>query len=516
MADNTANNKRIAKNTLLLYIRSIFLIFIGLYTSRVILLSLGVEDFGIYNVIGGVVTMFTMISSSMTAASQRFISYALGEGDATKLRKIFSTSVTLHIIIAVGVTLLIEIFGSWFFYTKLNIPSQRMDVAFWVLQLSIATLFVNILSVPFNSAIIAHEKLSAFAYLSILEGILKLVIALCLILATFDYLLLYAILMFMVSVLIQSVYVIYSKTKFAETRHIRLALEHQIFKEMFSFASWNMLGSASFLLRNQGVDILLNLFFGVTINAAKGICNQVQASVYQFVTNFQTAVTPQLTMSVAQQNFSRTHELIIRGGRYSFYMLSLFAVPLIVATPEILELWLKKVPNYSVIFVRWTLVYLLLDTLSRFLINAVLAYGKIKVYQIVVGITKILTLPFVYIWLLLGGDPVSGILANIIIEIGCLAFRLYFNKKYNGLSCIDYICKTILPCWGIFILALIPSLIIRSHITTNIFFLSADSIIITLVVIACFGFNKEERQTGRNKMMCYFTRIYTKTFRPNT
>lgn len=500
MQDTTANNKRIAKNTLLLYMRSILLIFINLYTSRVILQSLGETDYGVYNVVGGMVTMFTIISSSMSSASQRFITYALGENDFDKLKKVFSTSVTLHIIIGVVLVLLIELIGVWFLYAKLNIPTERLDVAFWVLQLSIATLFVNIISVPYNAAIIAHEKMSAFAYISIIDGVLKLSIAFCLLWSLFDRLLLYAVLMFVVALILRLIYTIYSHRHFEETRHIKMRIEQGLFREMFTFAGWNMFGNGSKLLRNQGVDILLNLFFGVTINAAKGICNQVQTAVYQFVSNFQTAVNPQLTMSVAQRDFKRTHSLLIQGGRLSFYMLCLFAIPLIVATPEVLSLWLVKVPNYTIEFVRWTLIYLLLDSLSRFLTNSILAYGHIKVYQIVVGGTKLLILPLVYFWLLLGGDPLTGIWANIILEVVCLCQRMYFNKKYNGLNWLQYVTKTVLPCWGVFALALLFSYLIRVYVSNNVFILVIISFFITLIVISVFGINKVERQFVFNKL----------------
>lgn len=477
-----------------LYFRSILLILINLYTSRIILQSLGVSDYGIYNVVGGMVTMFTMISNSMASASQRFITYALGAGDYDKIRKVFSTSITLHIFIGIILVFLLEGFGIWFLYTKLNIPVDRINAAFWVLQLSIATLFVNIISVPFNAVIIAHEKMSAFAYISILDGVLKLLIAISLLWTTADRLIVYAVLMFVIALVLRLIYGVYSHNNFEETRKVKIKIERGLFREMASFAGWNMFGSGSKLLRNQGVDILLNLFFGVKINAAKGLCNQVHHAVYQFVTNFQTAVNPQLTMSVAQLDYKRTHSLIIQGGRFSFFMLCLFAIPLIVATPEVLSLWLVEVPDYTVEFIRWTLVYLLLDSLSRFLINSILAYGQIKVYQLIVGGTKLLILPLVYAWLLLGGSPLSGILANIIIEVICLCQRLYFNAKYNGLSWHCYIFKTVLPCWVFFTVAFIPSYIIRLYVSTNLFFLVISSLLITTIVIGLIGLKKNERQ----------------------
>lgn len=499
----SANNKRIAKNTLLLYFRSIFLILINLYTSRVILQSLGVSDYGIYNVVGGMVAMFTLVSHTMASASQRFITYALGENDPEKLRKVFSTSITLHLLIGILLIILLEVFGVWFLYNKLNIPAERVDSAFWVLQLSIATLFVNVISVPFNATIIAHEKMSAFAYISILDGVLKLVIAYSILWTSTNRLEFYAVLMFVLALTNRVIYSVYSHRNFEETRKVRLGIEHGFFREMSTFAGWNMFGSGSKLLRNQGVDILLNLFFGVTVNAAKGICNQVHHAVYQFVSNFQTAVNPQLTKSVAQHDYNRTHDLIIQGGRFSFYMLCLFAVPLIIATPEVLALWLVNVPDYTVEFVQWTLVYLLLDSLSRFLINAVLAYGKIKVYQIVVGGTKLLILPMVYIWLLLGGEPLVGIWANIILEVVCLCLRMYFNHNYNGLSWYAYTMKTILPCWGVFAITIICAYLIRHYIIDSMIPLVLLSFLTTTLVIAFVGFNKSERQLAVNRIRLF-------------
>lgn len=503
MSKASTYNKRIAKNTVLLYFRSVFLILINLYTSRVILQSLGISDYGIYNVVGGMVTMFTMISSSMASATQRFITFSIGENNFDKLRKVFSTSITLHIILGAILVFLIEIFGVWFLYAKLNIPGERLSMAFWVLQLSIATLFVNIISVPYNAAIIAHEKMSAFAYISILDGILKLVIAYCLLLATTDRLVLYALLMFMLALTDRIIYSVYSNHNFEETRKFRLRIDRALFYEMASFAGWNMFGNGSKMLRNQGVDIILNLFFGVTVNAAKGICNQVHNAVYQFVSNFQTAVTPQLTMSVAQKDFNRTHTLIIQGGRFSFYMLCIFAIPLIVAAPEVLSLWLVKVPDYTVEFVRWTLVYLLLDSLSRFLINTILAYGHIKTYQIVVGGIKLLVLPMVYIWLIFGGSPLSGIWANIILEVFSLCLRMYFNKRYNGLQWQSYIKETIVPCWGVFAITLIASVLLRIYVSSNVFFLVLASGLVSSFIIANVGLKKSERILVANKIHSY-------------
>lgn len=500
MHNNSASNKRIAKNTLFLYIRSIFLILITLYTSRVILQSLGVSDFGIYNVVGGVVAMFSMLSGSLQTATQRFLTFALGKGDFTNLKKVFMTSITIHIALGAILVMLLEVAGVWFLYNKMNIPAERIDVAFWVLQFSIATFFVNVISVPYNAAIIAHEKMATFAYISILDGILKLGIAFSIVYTPYDRLIVYSLLMFGLALLNRVLYTVYSHRHFEETRHVKLGIEKGLFREMFSFAGWNLFGSGSRLLRNQGVDILLNIFFGVTVNAAKGLSNQVHHAVYQFITNFQTAVNPQLTMSVAQTDFKRTHTLIIQGGRFSFYLMCIMSVPLIIVTPQVLSIWLIEVPAFTIEFVRWTLIYLLWDTLSRFLINAVLAYGKIKNYQIVVGGTKLLILPLVYVWLKMGGSPLVGIWTNILLEMVCLGQRLYFNHLYNGLSWFSYFWKVILRCWFVFAIALIASYYVQSLLPDNFIILIISALLITGVTIAFVGIGEGERVLAFNKL----------------
>lgn len=502
----SANNKRIAKNTLLLYLRSVFLILINLYTSRVILQALGVQDYGIYNVVGGMVTMFTMLSNTMASASQRFITYALGERDSDKLKKVFTTSITLHAVLGFIIIFLIESVGVWFLYNKLSIPTERLDVAFWVLQFSIATLFVNIISVPFNATIIAHERMSAFAYISILDGVLKLAIAMLILLTSADRLILYAALMFAVALLLRFIYSIYSHRHFEETRHIRLHIEHGLFREMFSFAGWNLFGNGSALLRNQGIDILLNMFFGVTVNAAKGVSNQVLHAITQFVQNFQTAVNPQLTMSVAQSDTQRTHFLIMQGGRFSFFLLCLFVIPLIMVTPQVLSLWLVEVPQWAVEFIRWTLIYQLWDTLSRFLVTAMLATGEIRNYQIVVGGTKLLAVPMAYVWLLLGGSPLVGIWVNIILELACLGLRLYFNANANGLRWKTYLTGVVLRCWVVFVMAIGLSYMIKDYLTSNFILLIVASLVLTVLSISIIGMDKSERLLVLSKASSFISK----------
>lgn len=491
--DRSQDNKRIAKNTALLYVRSLILLVITLYTSRVILKALGVEDYGIYNLVGGVVTMFAMISGTLSSASQRFITFALGEGDSDNCKKVFSNSITLHIVLGLIIVAILEIGGVWFLNHKLNIPEGRMAVANVVLQCSIATFFVNIISVPFNALIIAHEKMSAFAYISILEGVLKLLIAILLLYVWMDKLVLFAILQLALAVFLRSIYSIYCNRHFEEAQRLKLHIDKGLFKDMFSFAGWNLFGQTSMVLRNQGVDIVLNMFFGVTVNAAKGVSNQVQRAVMQFVGNFQTALKPQLTKSVAQNDIQRTHELVIQGSRFSFYMMLLFTVPLIISSKEILGLWLVKVPDWASVFVQLTMFYLLLDTQSRFLMHAIMATGKIRNYQIVVGGTKLMAIPMAYLWLVAGGTPTVGIWVNIILEIICLGERLYFNKKMLNLPVADFLNSAFTKCFLVLIVSMVVPYLTYLYVTKNLWVVLPVSLASSLLAVYCLGLNKQER-----------------------
>lgn len=495
MGKVSSDNKRLAKNTFYLYFRSIFLLAISLYTSRVTLQVLGVEDYGVYNVVGGVVGMFSMLSMTMASASQRFITYALGEKDEKKLKSVFSTCITLHIILGVIVVALLEVVGIWFLYNKLNIPAGRLDAAAGVMHVSIATFFVGVVSVPFNAVIIAHERMSTFAYISIIEGLLKLGACFLLMVVRWDKLTLYAVFMFLISLMNCCIYAIYCRRHFDETRNLSFSVDKPLFEKMFAFAGWNLFGNGSLVLRNQGVDIVLNLFNGVVINAAKGISNQVQNAVQNLIGNFTTALRPQLTKAVAQKNYLRVYGLINNGSRYSFIMMMILAVPIIITAPRLLELWLgENVPDFTVEFVRWTMVYLLLDSLSRMMIHAILSEGNIKTYQICVGGTKLLAVPMVYVMLRVGMSPMSGIWANIFLEMICLGERLYFNKKLINLDYSKFIRSVVARCLTLLAISLGLSYLFVRFVTD----LFIPSVVVTVAVsciaIWIIGLDRQEHQ----------------------
>ena len=507
---SSTENKKIAKNTLYLYFRAFLMLVIGLYTSRVTLQVLGVEDFGIYNLVGGVVAMFSILYSTMSSASQRFITFALGENEYEKLQRTFQTSMTLHYILGVIAAILIEIVGLWLLYNKLNIPEGRYEAAEWVLHLSAFATLIKVICVPYDSLIIAHEKMSAFAFVGIYEAVMKLIIVWLLLLFSTDKLILYAFFVAVLHVSLCGIYIIYCKKHFAESKNVDFYIDKQMFGEMFSFAGWNILGNGSLLLRNQGIDILSNMFFGVTVNAAKGISRQVQSAVMVFVSNFQTAVKPQLTKAVAAKEYERVYTLIQQGSRFSFYLLAIFSVPIITSADDILNIWLVKVPDWSVIFVRLTFIYLLLDVLSRFLIHAILATGNIRNYQLMVGGIKLFALPLAYIFFCIGCDPTTGIWVNIALELVCLALRLWYNKRRLQFPVHKYLFGICLRCWIVFIMALSISYVFKHYIYDSVLINLCVSGILIIVAITALGISSSERHMIINIVIPVISRKWKK------
>ena len=496
MTDIAQNNKRIAKNTLLLYMRMLFMMAVSLYTSRVILHTLGVEDFGIYNVVGGVVSMFSVISGSLSAAISRFITYELGKGDKDKLIRIFSSSVTIQIGLGLVILILAELVGVWFLNAKMNIPDGRMYAANWVFQLSILTFVINLVSVPYNAAIIAHEKMSAFAYISILEVIAKLVIVYLLVISPIDKLIFYAVLMATVALLIRFVYGYYCKRHFEECTY-HFIFDKELLKKMFGFAGWNFIGAASAVLRDQGGNIVINLFCGPAVNAARGIAYQVNTAINGFVSNFMMALNPQITKSYASGDKEYMMTLIFQGARLSFYILLLLSLPVIVNAHYILTLWLKIVPEHTTQFVQLVLIFAMSESISNPLVTAMLATGKIRDYQIVVGGLQMMNLPISYVLLRLGCIPETVLIVAICISQCCLAARLYMLRGMIGLSVSRYLSKVYLNVLLVAVLsAIIPCVVFYclNETFVNFMLICVASAICTCIVIYYVGCNNQERQ----------------------
>lgn len=431
------NNKRIAKNTLLLYFRMLFMMGISLYTSRVVLNTLGVENYGIYNVVGGIVAMFGFINGSMSSATQRYITFALGKGDKSRLQTVFSTTLQIHTLIAGIIVLLGETIGLWFLYNKMQIPADRMDAAFWVLQASIIDSVIMIISVPYNANIVAHEKMSAFAYISILEVVLKLAIVYMLLVFSFDKLILYAFLLLAVQVLIRFCYSIYCNKHFEETKY-KHVWDKALFKEMTGFAGWSMFGNLAAVLFGQGLNMLLNVFFGPVVNAARGVAVQVQNAIQQFVGNFQMALNPQITKTYAKGELSEMHKLMFRSARFSFFLLFFLSLPVLFETNFILTIWLKTVPENTIVFLRIMICTSLIYTCANPMIIANQATGKVKRYQAVCGTTLIMILPISYVLLRLGLPAYSVFICHFAMEALCQVFRMMMLRPLINLRLRDY------------------------------------------------------------------------------
>lgn len=431
------NNKRIAKNTLLLYFRMLLMMAVSLFTSRVVLNTLGVEDFGIYSVVGGVVGMFVFINNSMSSATQRYITFALGKGDKNRLQTVFSTTLQIHSLIAVIIVLLGETVGLWFLYNKMQIPADRMDAALWVMQCSIVSMVVMIVSVPYNADVIAHEKMSAFAYISILEVVLKLAIVYLLLVFSYDKLILYAILILMIQILIRFCYSIYCNKHFEETRY-KHVWDKKLFKEMTGFAGWNLFGNMAGVLFGQGLNMLLNVFFGPVVNAARAVAVQVQGAIQQFVGNFQTALNPQITKTYATGELNEMHRLMFRSARFSFYLLFFLSLPVLYETDFILTIWLKIVPENAVAFLRIMICTSLIYTIANPLIIANQATGRVMKYQAVCGTILLLILPISYLCLKMGCPAYSVFIVHFLIESVTQVARMILLRPLIGLRIRDY------------------------------------------------------------------------------
>lgn len=502
MGNTSENNKRIAKNTLLLYCRMLFLMAVSLYTSRVVLNALGVEDFGIYNVVGGIVAMFTVLSGSLSASISRFITYELGKEHQENLNKIFSSAVTIQLGLAVIIILLAETIGLWFLNAKMNIPGARMEAANWVFQFSILTFAINLISIPYNASIIAHEKMSAFAYISILEAIGKLSIAYLIVVSPIDKLIFYAILMCLIALIIRFTYGNYCKRHFSECTY-HFIWDKLLLQQMFGFAGWNFIGTASAVLRDQGGNVVINLFCGPTVNAARGIAFQVNNAVTQFVTNFMTALNPQITKSYAAGDKKYMMTLIFQGARLSFYMLLLLSLPILTNTHYILELWLKIVPEHAVLFVQLVIIFAMSESISGPLITAMLATGKIRNYQIIVGGLQMMNLPISYIALRIGFSPEIVIIIAIIISQGCLIARLLMLQNMINISLKEYMKKVYSNIIIVTIISsIIPFILATNNNETFPFFIlqSCVAIACTIITIYYVGCNKIEKQFIKNKL----------------
>lgn len=505
------NTKRIAKNTLMLYVRMLFGMLVSLYTSRMVLSTLGVEDYGIYNVIGGVVAMFSMISSSLSSAVSRFLTFELGRGDKVRLKKVFATSLAIHLVLAVIVLLLAESVGIWFLNTHMNIPATRLYAANWVFQASLLSFMFGLFCVPYNASIVAHERMSAFAYIGVLDILLRLGIVLFIAYAplAFDRLIAYSLLLVAVGILMQGIYWHYCRHHFEECRET-ISFDKACWKEMSAFAGWNFIGCTAVLLKNNGVDILLNLFIGPVINAARGIANTVSNVVSSFAGNFMTALNPQITKSYAAKEYDYMFSLVERGSRFSFYILLLFALPILFETEYILTLWLKNYPAHTIIFVRLVLLLSMLEALSNTLINLQLATGKLRNYQLVVGGMQLMNFPLSYSCLKVGCPPESVLIVALLVAICCLFLRLLFLRKMVGLRVSRFLYNVCGNVLLVSITAAVIPIILYLLLQDNLMrflLIGFVSVICSVLSIYIVGCNIKEQTFIRTKALMVINKI---------
>lgn len=471
---------------------------------------LGVEDYGTYNVVGGVVTMFGFFNGAMSSATQRFLSFDLGRKDYVQLRKTFNATQLIHIGIALLIFVLAETIGLWFVNTQLNLPEDRMEAARWVYHFAVLSFMISIIQVPYNSILIARERMSVYAYMSILEVLLKLLIVFMLTWIAFDKLKLYGILLFAVSFIMAFIYRIYCLKQFDETR-FELVKDRALYKTLISYSGWNLFGNIAAVAKGQGVSIILNIFFGTVVNAAQGVANQVFAAINSFVSNFQMASNPQIIKSYASDDKAYMTNLIIRTSKFSFYLLFILTLPVMLEIEYILKIWLKLLPDYTAVFTILILINALIDTVSGPLMTALQATGKIKVYQSVVGILLILILPISYLFFRFGFPPESTFYVSICVAIMAFIFRVLLTKRQiPEFSIRQFLQEIVIRNIPVVLLSILIPWLIRINIQvgfTRLVIVTLTSLSISTIAIYLIGLKRTEQTFVRNAMTAFVTKI---------
>lgn len=478
---SSVNTKKIAQNTLLLYIRMLLLLVVSLYTSRVILKVLGIDDYGIYNLIAGFVTFLTFISNSLVSAMQRYFNVALGKNDLQNYRDVFSMSINILVLFSCLILILGETVGLWFVMKHLNIPPNRYEASIIVYQFSLLTFVANTLRTPFHASIIAHERMSFYAYISLAEVFLRLGMVFLLTIMPGDHLIMYSIVYLFVIVLVNAIYMIYCRNKFQVCSY-KYKKDKELFKDLLNFSGWSLMGQASVVVKNQGEAIFINKFFSVAANAAMGVATQVAGALELFVSNFQTAFNPQLIQSYASKDLDIHKKLLFRASKFSYFLLLIFLIPVVTHIDFILNLWLAEVPKYTNYFVAFILISYLFSAISTPFVTSLFATGAIKRYQISLGIIFLSGLTIVYFALFFGAEPYSVSIVAIFIQMVLLVFRLYFTHRHIGFSYRQFGAEVLVPVVMVTILSIIPSIILKG-LSTNIW----QGVLSIIIEMACTG-----------------------------
>lgn len=495
MSNNSNNTKRIFLNTIVLYVRMFITMMITLYSSRIVLQALGVEDYGIFNVVGGIVALLTFLKSSLASSSQRFISYELGRKDEDQLKKVFGTCVTSHLFMVLIILIIAESLGLWFLNAKMNIPEGRMIAANWVYQFAVGSLLLSMVSAPYNADIISHEKMTFFAVVGIVEAILKLLFALALLVFDTDCLILYAFLTFFLNFLVCFSYMIYCRLKFQEAKSV-FYFEKEQFKCVFGFSGWTILGQSAVVAANYGTGILINMFHTVTANAAMGIAQQVNGALTGLTSNFQTAFQPQLTKSYAAEDYEYLNKLISYTSKISFFLLFIVTYPILLNINIVLNAWLTVVPEYTGTFCVLFIIASLLNALGTALWTSIFANGSIKSYQLTSSLIFFSDIIFVYIAFYCGCEPTACMVIKVIINLVILFVRLYFAQlKVTGFSASSYLKNSILTSFEATAITLLFTIPFFNVTESGIGVLLATiwSVIASMIIIYFVGLNKVEK-----------------------
>ena len=504
---STEVNQRIAKNTLYLYVRTGFTLLVSLYTSRVVFNALGVEDFGIWGVLGGLITMFSFVNQSLSSSIFRYITHAIGLNDNNKLNNVYSISIIIHILLALLIFGLCETFGGWILAEKMVIPIEKQKMAEIVFHIVIVSSSLSLLSVPFNSVIIAYERMNIYAYMTIIDVIFKLIIAFIICQIGSNRLIWYSLMMLFITIFMLVVYIFYVIRNFKELK-FKWVYDISLYKSILSFSGWSFCGNIAAVGYNQGLNILLNIFFGPVVNAARGISLQIEQTVRSFVVNFQSAINPQIIKNYAQKEFEQMHILMFRSSKFSVFLLYIFALPIMLETDAILYLWLGQVQHYTVIFIRIMFLVIALETMSNSLMTGVVANGHIRNYQLVVSFILILIVPISYIVLKSGAGAEMVFIIYLIMEILAVIARLYFAKKMVNLDIKQFALYVIIPSVIVILLgSLIP---LALHIFIQASYVRSICVILISGLTSCssiylFGMTVSERtlinQIIRKKLM---------------
>jgi len=494
-SNKISDNRRIAKNTLMLYIRMFIQMAVSLYTARITFQVLGIVDYGVQNIVGGLIVLFSFLNTNLNATTQRFLNFELGHKNIERVSQVFSASLKVYSYLIFVIVFLAETLGLWLLNSILDIPQDRMYAANWVYQLSLLMFCVNIVRTPYNATIMAYEKMSFYAYTSILETLLKLLVVYLLVILSFDKLILLSFMNFIVTILILLIYFYYCRRKYAITKYKKIN-DPRIFKELLFFSGWTLTGSIANIASRQGINIIVNVFFGVTVNAAIGIGNTIATTVNQFISNFQIAFRPQITKLYAAGDFEKFNLLIFRSSKLSYYLFLVIAIPVIIYCPFMIKLWLGDMPEYSDIFCKLIIVCLMVDAISTPLWMSIEASGKIKVYQLYVSLLIFLNVPLSYLVLKLGGEAYYVWDVKLVINLFLIVFRLVYVKKHLKFPSFLYVKRILIPAFFVSFFSYLPIYFISEKYEVSwVSFISISiiSVILTSSLIIILGLDKSER-----------------------